>query len=71
MSCEHEVYRTFGLYSLICACGVPQQGLGGSWQDSAPEELRIKLGMAVRQLKGNWRIGDVLKLIAELYCSMP
>ncbi|DBB09878.1 hypothetical protein WJX82_001683 [Trebouxia sp. C0006] len=36
------------------------QGLGGSWQESAPEELRTKLGMAVRQLKGNWRIGTII-----------
>ena len=38
------------------------QGLGASWQESAPGELKTKLGMAVRQLKDQWRIGTVLKL---------
>ena len=38
-----------------------QQGLGGSWQEVAPEDLKTQLGMAVRQLKGNWRIGILLR----------
>lgn len=36
------------------------QGLGSEWQDFAPEELRTKLGLAVRQLKSNWRLGALL-----------
>ena len=36
------------------------QGLGNDWQEVAPEELRTKLGLAVRQLKGNWRLGTLL-----------
>ncbi|DBA72537.1 hypothetical protein WJX79_010559 [Trebouxia sp. C0005] len=47
------------------------QGLGGSWQESAPEELRTKLGMAVRQLKGNWRIGTVIASLLPLSSAKP
>ena len=61
-----------GVY--LCTCGLKQssgasgsvqlssvrliQGLGGSWQEAAPEKLRVKLGLAVRQLKDLWRIGE-------------
>ncbi|DBB02922.1 TPA: hypothetical protein ACH3X1_013524 [Trebouxia sp. C0004] len=51
------------------------QGLGGSWQVSAPEELRTKLGMAVRQLKGNWRVvmpaGTVIASLLPLSSAKP
>ncbi|KAL3159903.1 hypothetical protein ABBQ38_010300 [Trebouxia sp. C0009 RCD-2024] len=47
------------------------QGLGSEWQDFAPEELRTKLGLAVRQLKSNWRLGAVAASLLPLSSAKP